>query len=970
MDCLWVKIYFLCLFYALPLADISGQVIQDIDGEYIVEVVNNVSAEGLVNSITSKRLSSSNSVYSCNQLMKAPFNLWLFSAKNSHLSDDEIIDWLTSQQGILSSRKNRLITSRVIPDDSDFTKQWQYINDGSSGGTLNADMDMDLAWDITTGGTTFIGDTIVVCVIDDGINAMHEDLLGNIWVNHHETPGNGVDDDKNGYIDDYRGWNVSTNSDNVYSGGTHGTPVTGIIGARGNNNRGVSGVNWQIKLMALNYGFASEANALASYGYAYIQRKMYNESKGAKGAFIVATNASWGVNELSAADAVLWCSLYDSLGSIGILNVGATANTDTDVDLKGDMPTSCGSEYLISVTNLNRADKKEVGSGYGKKSIDLGAYGNQVYTLTRTGYGLFGGTSGAAPHVTGVIGLLYSAPCNIFLKLAKSDPAAAALVAKDMILHGIAPNASMENISTTGGKLNANRALKNIMQLCNTCSPPAGLVIQKNDLSFKIYWHNEQGTSKINLRYRPNGSSTWKEIINVEKGRLIDGLKNCTEYEVQIGSDCGFLPSAYSYSKYITTSGCCDAPTIFALESDPTDLGIKWEYALEATFRLEYKSSGGKWLDTIINDYFFKLNDIPECIAYTFKVSALCSRFGNISEFSPEFNISSYCGSCTGNNYCVFGRKDASQEWIESFTINNIVNKSGTSVGGYRDFTGFNKIRVDADKEFDFVIIPGYAGSPFPDYFKIYIDFDQNGKWTPDELVFKTSTAVTNEVKGKIKVPLKAINGFTKLRVIMSYEQFEGPCNDGKFEYGEVEDYCIQVINKLCVNNTDVRVNSIEKNAVTFFKFKSTQTRDVLRINFRLKGSTDWILATGRDSIRIAGLKECSLYEFRYQLTCDSLFSDFSAIDTFTTSCKSGAIDQLATIIIRPNPANDHLTIDMPDGMSLKEWMIYDISGKVILMKNQTEDLSINISGIKTGVYFIHLITSSGHQSRHKIIII
>ena len=81
-------------------------------------------------------------------------------------------------------------------------------------------------------------------------------------------------------------------------------------------------------------------------------------------------------------------------------------------------------------------------------------------------------------------------------------------------------------------------------------------------------------------------------------------------------------------------------------------------------------------------------------------------------------------------------------------------------------------------------------------------------------------------------------------------------------------------------------------------------------LKVRLKGSTDWILASGRDSIRIGWLKECSLYEFRYQLTCDSLFSDFSAIDTFTTSCKSGAIDQLATIIIRPNPANDHLTID------------------------------------------------------------
>ena len=969
MDWIQRKINLIWFVILLLPPAMGGQERNYIAGEYIVEVDNSKRFETFAKGITSSRARGAQSnEFTCTQLMTTPFNMWLFKIQNSSLSDDENIEWLQHQAGVFMVRKNRHIFPRVTPNDTDFAKQWQYINDGNLGGSINADMDMDLAWDITTGGNTITGDTIVICVIDDGINASHEDFQGNIWVNHQEVPDNKVDDDKNGYIDDYRGWNVAMGNDKVYSGGTHGTPVAGILGARGNNGVGVSGVNWRVKVMPVNYGFASEANALASYGYAYVQRKLYNDSKGARGAFVVATNASWGINELNAEDAVLWCSIYDSLGSVGILNVGATANTDTDVDVKGDMPTSCGSEYLISVTNLNRSDIKETSAGYGKKSIDLGGYGHQVYTLTRTGYGAFGGTSGAAPHVTGVIGLLYAVPCGVFIKMAKSNPAGAALVAKDMILHGVKSIVSMENISTTGGKLNANRSIKNIMSLCSECSPPAGLVIQKNDLSFRILWQNNHGNGKVNLRFRQIGKTAWNELSGIENNQEIHGLNYCTEYEVQIGSDCGFLPSSYSYSKYFSTSGCCETPDVYSLESDRNSVGIKWKTDQEATFKVEYKSLLGKWLDTIINDNSFILKNVPDCTAYTFKVSAGCLRYGNISVFSPEINVSSYCGSCTGNVYCTIGRKDATQEWVESFTLNNIVNKSGTSVGGYRDFTGLNKMSLDVGKEYDFIINAGYAGSAFPDYFKIYMDFDQNGKWTSDELVFKSSTALTNEIKGKIKIPIKAINGFTKLRLIMSYEQFDGPCNDDKFEFGEVEDYCIKIINNLCINSTEIRVSSIEKNSAKFIFHKSLQTKDSLRINYKLKGTSDWKQASGKDSVKISGLVECSLYEYRFQLNCDTIFSDFSTINTFTTACKNSVSDREITFTIRPNPATDRLSIDIPDGIILSEVIIYDIAGKEILRKKSPTDLTIDLNEIESGVYFIHLNTSRGFQSRQKFI--
>ncbi|MGB1248175.1 MAG: S8 family serine peptidase, partial [Chitinophagales bacterium] len=312
----------------------------------------------------------------------------------------------------------------TTPNDTEFNNQWQYINNGGSGGVADADIDAELAWDITTGGMTPNGDEIVICVIDDGLNPNHPDFAGNIWSNTLETP-NGIDDDGNGYIDDIDGWNADDNNDNINNTGlSHGTAVACIVGCQGNNNNGVTGVNWDVKLMIVNGG-GGEAQALAAYAYPHAMRKLYNETDGAKGAFVVATNASWGVDGGQAANAPLWCSFYDSLGAIGILNAGATINDNQNVDTYGDLPTGCSSDYLITVTNLWRDDNKVTGAGYGATTIDIGAHGQDTWTAAQfgTGYDGFGGTSGATPHVAGAIGLLYSAPCSSFATLYETDPA-------------------------------------------------------------------------------------------------------------------------------------------------------------------------------------------------------------------------------------------------------------------------------------------------------------------------------------------------------------------------------------------------------------------------------------------------------------------------------------------------------------------------------------------------------------------
>ena len=216
----------------------------------------------------------------------------------NNISEEEMLNLIRRDSKVQAAQFNHFVTLRsTVPDDPLFESQWQYINTGQSGGTVGADIDIDLAWDIATGGLTADGDTIVVCVIDDGVNLNHPDMAANLWKNYGEIENNGIDDDGNGFIDDYHGWDTGSNSDAVGDGGGHGTPVAGIVGAVGNNGVGVAGVNWDVKLMIVQGGTGIESEVLEAYSYPLVARKAYNETDGEEGAFVVSTNASWGIDQ-------------------------------------------------------------------------------------------------------------------------------------------------------------------------------------------------------------------------------------------------------------------------------------------------------------------------------------------------------------------------------------------------------------------------------------------------------------------------------------------------------------------------------------------------------------------------------------------------------------------------------------------------------------------------------------------------
>ncbi len=306
-------------------------------------------------------------------------------------------------------------------------------------------------------------DTPVIAILDKGVNLEHEDLKANIWINKEETPENGNDDDENGFIDDVNGWNFANNTNDVSIGGIgnwHGTPVNGIIGAQYDNNIGVKGVGPAVKLMNLVKGESIESviNALQ---YVYLMRKTYNETNGQSGAYIVAVNCSWGKDSLWASDYPHWCAMYDSLGSVGVLSTHSVPNNNINIDAFGDMPATCNSSYLITVTNSNRYDEKVYDAGFGSYSVDLAAPGNNTYTALNTGgYGYFGGTSAAAPHVSGLIGLLHLMPSDNFQQYVRHSPSELATLIKSVIMNGVDHRAGLANITVSGGRVNTFKSMK------------------------------------------------------------------------------------------------------------------------------------------------------------------------------------------------------------------------------------------------------------------------------------------------------------------------------------------------------------------------------------------------------------------------------------------------------------------------------------------------------------------------------
>ncbi len=391
-------------------------------------------------------------------------NIHLFRYDPDRTDGDRLLARVRSHAMVNAAQFNYQVEYRsTTPDDPEYVRQWGLPRIGAPE-----------VWDITTGGITARGDEIVIAVLDDGFDANHRDLIQNIWINPGEVPNDGIDNDGNGYVDDVRGWNFVDETP-VHRILSHGTSVTGLLGARGNNGSGITGVNWDVKVILLDVSRVPEI--IAAYEYVADLRDRYNKTGGREGAFVVVTNASIGISRVFCEEQPLWGQMYDLLGQTGVLSVAGAPNNAWDVEEVGDMPTTCTSPFLLTVLNTNIDDERHQGSGWGAQSIDLGAPGNESYsTKPQDSYGIFSGNSASVPHLAGSVALLYGLPCPDIAESALRQPAQTALAMRQAVLDGVDPLADLTGITVTGGRLNIFNAMEVLQEQCGGTSGPLDIL--------------------------------------------------------------------------------------------------------------------------------------------------------------------------------------------------------------------------------------------------------------------------------------------------------------------------------------------------------------------------------------------------------------------------------------------------------------------------------------------------------------
>jgi len=745
-------------------------------------------------------------------------HIWLFSCGVGDEKEQSALKWLRNQPEIRFAQTDHWVEQRttatdsLLPNDPLFYQQWQYLNNGGSGGIPNADLDAPQAWNLTTGGLTVASDTIVVAVIDGGLDFLHPDILPNLWKNYGEIPNDGIDNDNNGYVDDYLGWNVGSQNDQIATwNNTHGTPVSGIIGARGNNETGVSGVNWNVKIMFVaGSGYLSKI--IESFDYIYKARKKYNDTQGQQGAFVVATNCSFGINYGTPDDAPLWCAMFDSLGQAGILSVAATANLPINVDVEGDMPTTCTSPYLIAVTSLKSNDSLASNAAWGPLSIDLGAYGNNVFT-TASGntYGAFSGTSFATPHVSGAIGLAYASNCTDLIALAKADPAAGALMAKALVLNSSVYNNSLDGKVLTDGRLNLATLALEQQTNCSSCPSPFNIQLEAANASLLVVrWLQLPGQTTTTLRWKKTSNGSWQYVTNVSSPWTISGLDTCTFYTIGLMVQCASETSAWSYDQPFETTGCCLAPTgltVFGI--DYSSAALTWDlnpgYDNYVVCWKETEAMGWNYLPVNTSSAF--LASLAPCTDYMAKIGTQCEEDSFL--FTAPISFSTIaCGACTDLPYCEASGQSALYEWISSVKLNGWEHNSGNGGQGYQNFTNDpnNMATLPIGTPFDLELTPGFWGNPSKVYFRVYLDLNSNGSFDdPGELVYDPGYSTYNMLNATLTLSADLLPTNTRLRVVMkhmgAFDMLPVAC--GFFGFGQVEDYCVQIgeINSSTANN-------------------------------------------------------------------------------------------------------------------------------------------------------------------------
>ena len=420
---------------------------------------------------------------------------------------------------------------------------------------------------------------VYVGVIDEGIDVSHPDLAANIWVNPHEIPNDGIDNDGNGYVDDVHGWDFYNNDKSVYDGNgedTHGTHVAGTIGGLGGNGAGVAGVNWQITMISLKFldtngGYTSGAIAAVDY---------LNDLKTRHGLNIIASSNSWGGGGFSQA-------LLDAInrgGNRDIMFIAAAGNDSSSIDGSGHYPASyqCTTpsrnwDCVISVASITSSGALSSFSNHGAVTVDIGAPGSGINsTLPGNTYGSYSGTSMATPHVSGAAALCKS-----------MNPSITASEIRSALLSSATATSSLSGKTVTGGRLDVGA-------LADVCAVPADPVdgapgnlaaVADSATAISLSWSdNATNESYFEVQQSPAGCGSFNTVATLGANTTAyraDDLQAETEYCFRVRAGNSYhSQSAWSATAAATTEAppppyqCAATPYGWVSLGSATSLGL------------------------------------------------------------------------------------------------------------------------------------------------------------------------------------------------------------------------------------------------------------------------------------------------------------------------------------------------------------------------------------------------------------
>lgn len=402
-----------------------------VPGEYVVKLRAPVSAFTNDMNLLAKGLSSyvKSTIPSANiVVIKRP----VFELQGS------VLKTLAQNPNVEIVEPNYIYHVNKTPNDPMLGQLWGMVNTGQVDsqkhqGVAGVDIGAAQAWDIETGNKDAI-----VAVIDTGIDYNNPDLIDNVWTNEAELNGKpGIDDDGNGVIDDIHGYNAVLNNGDPLDDHGHGSHCSGTIGAKGDDGKGIVGVAWNTRIMAVKFldsnGSGSLEDAIKAIDYA---TKM-----GAK----IMSN-SWG----GGGESETLKQAIERANAAGALFIAAAGNDSNDNDANPSYPASYKVPNVLAVAAVDNAGEIADFSSYGKNSVHVGAPGVNILSSTPSGYQSWSGTSMATPHVSGIAVLV-----------ASHEPKLTNLEIRERIITTARPIPALHGKVSSGGIANAYLALTN-----------------------------------------------------------------------------------------------------------------------------------------------------------------------------------------------------------------------------------------------------------------------------------------------------------------------------------------------------------------------------------------------------------------------------------------------------------------------------------------------------------------------------